>query len=48
MKKPITAITVHTAIQWTLTFINKIIITDRGFVYAIAHIRGGEDLEEMV
>jgi oligopeptidase B len=25
-------------------FINEVVALDRGFIYAIAHIRGGEDL----
>jgi protease II len=37
----------HTALTATYgcsIFINEVVALDRGFIYAIAHIRGGEDL----
>jgi oligopeptidase B len=36
--------TALTATLWMLFFINEVVALDRGFIYAIAHIRGGEDL----
>jgi protease II len=35
---------VRMELQWIRTFIDTFVYLDRGFVFAIAHIRGGEDL----